>query len=73
MGSEHMRLARTTIDQQLLAPTDWKIATVEPPEATCIKCHDVDNDPHWKGDIWPYDKMVAEIGCSQWLAVPQGN
>jgi len=66
-AADHMKVAADYRDGETAKPSDWRIHTTNTPQETCVQCHTTSNDPHWQGDVWPYDKMVAEIGCSQWL------
>jgi|GEM_PF-2036320 len=69
-GSDHMVVAQSYKDGKVEKPTDWKVAIANTQKETCIQCHNPDNDPNWVGDVWPYEKLVPQIACSQWL-VPQ--
>lgn len=69
-GSDHMVVAAQYQEGKVVKPVDWKVAMTNTPQETCVQCHNQDNDPHWKDGVWPYQKMVAEIACSQWL-MPQ--
>lgn len=66
-GAEHMHIASVARKKRLPILSDWKIELPPPLEATCVACHDADNDPHWRNGTWPYEQMVEQIGCSQWL------
>lgn len=71
-GADHMVVAQQFHDGKLATrPTDWKIAETMTSQATCVACHNQDNDPHWVGDVWPYQQMVSHIACSQWLQPQQ--
>ncbi|MEO7994441.1 MAG: multiheme c-type cytochrome [bacterium] len=67
-GAEHMMLATKWTHTELQTkPTDWLVPSPKPQADTCTKCHQEDQDPHWKNGVWPYAEIVPQIGCSQWV------